>query len=83
MKPSFTLIISAIFLAYIGHSMYVIYGIFFPEQCKRGSKCIYPYLSRKPVPKFEVGKLQYMYIDKSVVTFQSNMYFPSFSGRIF
>nr|XP_022340363.1 cleft lip and palate transmembrane protein 1-like protein [Crassostrea virginica]XP_022340364.1 cleft lip and palate transmembrane protein 1-like protein [Crassostrea virginica] len=65
MKPSFTLIISAIFLAYIGHSMYVIYGIFFPEQCKRGSKCIYPYLSRKPVPKFEI--LVYTSTQKSTV----------------
>lgn len=55
MKPSFTLIISAIFLAYIAHSMYVIYGIFFPEQCKSGGRCIYPYLSRKPTPKLEVG----------------------------
>lgn len=54
MKPSFTLIISAIFLAYIAHSMYVIYGIFFPEQCKSGGRCIYPYLSRKPTPKLEI-----------------------------
>ncbi|XP_061197594.1 lipid scramblase CLPTM1L-like [Saccostrea echinata] len=54
MKPSLTLILSAIFIAYIAHSMYVIYGIFFPEQCKMGGRCIYPYLSRKPTPKLEI-----------------------------
>ncbi|KAK3085426.1 hypothetical protein FSP39_003122 [Pinctada imbricata] len=48
MRPSLTLILSAIFLAYIGHSMYVIYGIFFPTPCKGGNKCIKSYLAREP-----------------------------------
>lgn len=54
MKPSFTLIVSIIFLAYIAHSMWVIFGIFFPTPCKDSKHCISPYLARKPEPKLEI-----------------------------
>ncbi|KAJ8303378.1 hypothetical protein KUTeg_019774 [Tegillarca granosa] len=54
--PSFTLIITLIFLAYIGHSVWVIYGIFFPTPCqsKEKGRCIYPYIAKKPNLEIQV-----------------------------
>ncbi|XP_013394495.1 cleft lip and palate transmembrane protein 1-like protein [Lingula anatina] len=48
MKPSFTFLISGLFLAYVGHSIWTIYGIFFPTPCPPKSNCIKPYLAQKP-----------------------------------
>lgn len=54
MKPSFTAIVSVIFLAYIAHSMWVLVGIFFPTPCKDSKHCIASYIDRKPEPKLEI-----------------------------
>ncbi|XP_069113149.1 lipid scramblase CLPTM1L-like [Argopecten irradians] len=54
MKLSFSLVVSAIFLGYIGHSMWVIYGIFFPTPCAKGKRCIYPFIGQKPKPQLEM-----------------------------
>ncbi|OWF50337.1 cleft lip and palate transmembrane protein 1-like protein [Mizuhopecten yessoensis] len=54
MKLSFTLIVSAIFLAYIGHSMWVIYGIFNPTPCANSQRCIYPFIGLKPEPQLQL-----------------------------
>lgn len=54
MKPSFTLIVSVIFIGYIAHAMWVIFGIFFPTPCKDSIHCILPYLARKPEPRLEI-----------------------------
>ncbi len=48
MRPSFTVILSACFLAYIGHSMWTIYGLFYPEECPENGQCLRPYLRKKP-----------------------------------
>ena len=47
-RPSFTVIVSGIFLAYIAHSIYTIYGLFYPETCKVKNKCLEPFLAKKP-----------------------------------
>ncbi|XP_060084173.1 lipid scramblase CLPTM1L-like [Ylistrum balloti] len=54
MKLSFSLVVSALFLVYIAHSMWVIYGIFFPSPCAKGRKCIYPFIEQKPKPQLEL-----------------------------
>ena len=53
-RPSLTVILSGVFLAYIAYSMYTIYLLFHPEPCKVPGRCINPYLAKNPV--LEVGK---------------------------
>ncbi|KAL4235053.1 Cleft lip and palate associated transmembrane protein 1 [Mactra antiquata] len=50
MKPSLTVVVSGLFLAYMAYSMYTIGLIFFPTPCKEvgnGRKCIQPYLNKQ------------------------------------
>ena len=55
---NFTTIILVVFGAYVLHSVYVIYVIFKPPQCKGGlNKCITPYYKNIVKEKFSVGKL--------------------------
>ncbi|KAL5021549.1 hypothetical protein ScPMuIL_000704 [Solemya velum] len=46
MKPTFTHFILVVFLAYIAHSMWTLYGLFFPKLCQPGNRCIKPYLAK-------------------------------------
>ncbi|XP_033210206.1 cleft lip and palate transmembrane protein 1-like protein [Belonocnema kinseyi] len=46
--PSFSLIISGVFLAYICHSIYNISLLFIPPPCEKGQICLSSYLSTKP-----------------------------------
>jgi len=49
MRPSFTMIVSGLFLSYIAYSMYTIAMIFFPAHCveKGTGKCIKPYINKQ------------------------------------
>ena len=46
--PSFSLIISGVFLAYISYSIYTLSLLFIPPPCEKGELCLSSYLSKKP-----------------------------------
>ncbi|XP_043195211.1 cleft lip and palate transmembrane protein 1-like protein isoform X2 [Amphibalanus amphitrite] len=52
-RPSFTLVLSGLFLAYILHSLWTIASLFLPPTCHETSKdCIQSHLSTKPKLQF-------------------------------
>ncbi|KAG8240246.1 hypothetical protein J437_LFUL004706 [Ladona fulva] len=46
--PSFTLIISGVFIAYILHSIWTMAQLFVPPSCSPGEMCIQPFLRKEP-----------------------------------
>ena len=47
-RPSFSLIVSGVFLSYICYSLYSISLLFIPPACGRGESCLGSYLNTKP-----------------------------------
>ena len=47
-RPSLTLVLSGLFLAYISHSIYTLYQLFHPQPCQPGGMCLKSYLARQP-----------------------------------
>ncbi|XP_064598967.1 lipid scramblase CLPTM1L-like [Liolophura sinensis] len=54
MKPSFTLIISGLFAAYLTHSIWTMYTLFHPSQCTSPKPCLQPFIASKPALKMHV-----------------------------
>lgn len=48
MKPSLTLVLSGLFLAFIGHSIWNLILIFESPTCTKGDVCYSSYLNKKP-----------------------------------
>ncbi|XP_069672324.1 lipid scramblase CLPTM1L [Periplaneta americana] len=46
--PSLSLILSGLFIAYIGHSVWTLAQLFVPPKCHVGEKCLTSYLHNKP-----------------------------------
>lgn len=48
-KSSFTTLIVGVFIVYVLHTCWVMYGIVYTKPCdQQSSNCILPYLSRRP-----------------------------------
>ena len=58
--PSFTLILSGIFAAYIAHTSWTFYGIFYPERCYDSPLCIKSFLSKQT--DLEVKEISHDYL---------------------
>lgn len=46
--PSLTLILSGIFIAYIGHALWTLVQLFVPPKCQVGEKCLTSFLHNRP-----------------------------------
>lgn len=53
-RPSITLILSGLFIAYMAHSLWTISGLFFPTPCPPNGRCIKPFIARHPDLELQV-----------------------------
>ena len=57
--PSLSLILSGIFIAYIGHALWTLVQLFVPPKCQVGEKCLTSFLHNKPY--LQVGWLDVIF----------------------
>lgn len=47
-RSSFTSLVVGVFVVYVVHTCWVMYGIVYTRPCAGGGNCIQPYLARRP-----------------------------------
>lgn len=54
-RSSFTSLVVGVFVVYVVHTCWVMYGIVYTRPCSGDSNCIQPYLARRPKLQVRVG----------------------------
>lgn len=54
-RSSFTSLVVGVFVVYVVHTCWVMYGIVYTRPCAGGGNCIQPYLARRPKLQVSAG----------------------------